>query len=162
MREIEELYLLYKDDIYRYLIYLTHDPDLSEDLLSETFVSAIRSIKSFQGRSTVKTWLFAIARNQWLQTLRKKQKTLEYNDLLEVHLSESMEDRLIDREVLERIKSLLDTKNQQTQTIVNMRIEGYSFAEIAEELGINESSARVVDFRTKKWIKKILEEEDLS
>lgn len=161
MREIEELYLLYKDDIYRYLLYLTQDPDLSDDLLSETFVNAISSIKGFKGKSSIKTWLFSIAKNQWFQRLRKKKIALSYNDLLEVYLSDSLEDRLIEREKLERIKALLKEKSIQVQRVVKMRIEGYSFAEIAEELNISESSARVIDFRAKKWIKSILEEEGL-
>lgn len=54
MRGIEDLYLLYKDDIYRYLLSLTHNPSLSEDLLSETFVNAISSISSFKGKSSIK------------------------------------------------------------------------------------------------------------
>lgn len=67
MEEIEKLYMDYKDDVYRYLVSLTKNPDLSEDLLSETFVSAISSISNFKGQSSVKTWLFSIARNMWLQ-----------------------------------------------------------------------------------------------
>ena len=88
MKSIEQLYKLYKDDVYRYLLSLTHNPTLSEDLLSETFVNAITSLDNFKGKSSVKTWLFAIARNLWLQKLRKDRPTLEYNDLLELYVSE--------------------------------------------------------------------------
>lgn len=42
-----------------------------------------------------------------------------------------------------------------------MRLEGYSFIEIADEVKISESSARVIDFRTKKWIKSVLEKEGI-
>lgn len=63
MKQIEKLHILYKQDIYIYLLSLTHNPDLSEDLLSETFVRAITSIGNFKGQSSVKTWLFSIARN---------------------------------------------------------------------------------------------------
>lgn len=162
MRGIEELYRLYKDDIYRYLVSLTHDPNLSEDLLSDTFVSAISSISKFKGQSSVKTWLFSIARNMWLQKLRKQKKTVEYNDLLKIYVSDSIEDKLIKKETIDRIRDLLKEKNDRTQNIVAMRVEGYSFKEIAKETGISESSARVIDFRTKKWIKSVLEEEGLS
>jgi len=72
VEEIEKLYMDYKDDVYRYLVSLTKNPDLSEDLLSETFVSAISSISNFKGQSSVKTWLFSIARNMWLQKIRKE------------------------------------------------------------------------------------------
>lgn len=161
MNQIEKLYKLYKDDIYRFLLSLTHDPSLSEDLLSETFVNAITSIGNFKGQSSIKTWLFSIARNLWLQKLRKARKTIEYNDLLELYVSETMDDRLITKEKAERIKILLSQKDKRTQKIVNMRIEGYSFSEISKEVNITESSARVIDFRIKKWIKSVLEKEEL-
>jgi len=159
MKEIEKLYKTYKDDIYRYLLSLTRDPSLAEDLLSDTFVNAIRSINSFKGQSSVKTWLFSIARNMWLQKLRREKNTTEYNDLLKLYISTSLEDRLIAKEKLRRIKELLEDKDERTQKIISMRIKGYSFAEIAEEVNIRENSARVIDFRTKKWIKEMLEKE---
>jgi RNA polymerase sigma-70 factor (ECF subfamily) len=161
VKEIESLYLLYKKDVYVYLFSLTHDPSLSEDLLSETFVNAISSIENFRGQSSIKTWLFSIARNMWLQSLRQKKQTVEYNDLLELYLSDSIEESLITKETVERIHKLLLEKDQRTQRIVNMRIEGYSFGEIANDLAISVSTARVIDFRTKKWMKGILEKEGL-
>lgn len=161
MKQIEELYILYKQDLYMYLLSLTHKPDLSEDLLSETFVKAISAIGNFKGQSSVKTWLFSIARNLWLQQLRKDKHTVEYNDLLKLYVSDSIEERLITAETSEKIMRLLSEKDESTRRIVNMRIEGYSFAEIAQKMNISESAARVINYRTKKWIKINLEKEGL-
>jgi RNA polymerase sigma factor (sigma-70 family) len=61
MKQIEKLYFTYKKDIYQYLLSITQNPALSEDLLSETFVRAIYSIGNFKENSSVKTWLFGIA-----------------------------------------------------------------------------------------------------
>ena len=69
---------------------------------------------------------------------------------------------MITKEIIIRIKDLLTEKARRTQEIVNMRIQGYSFGEIAQRVNINESSARVIDFRTKRWIKSVLEREGLS
>ncbi len=143
------------------MISLTHNETLSEDLLSETFVNAIRSIGNFKGESSIKTWLFSIARHLWLQSLRKEKPTVEYNDLLGLYVWESLEDKFIKTEIMGRILELLEEKDERTQTIVNMRIKGYSYSEIGKEVGISESSARVIDFRTKKWIKTSLEKEGL-
>lgn len=140
---------------------LTHNPNLSEDLLSETFVNAISSMGSFKGQSTVKTWLFSIARNLWFQKMRKEKYTVEYSDLLELYVSDGILEKLITEETVKKIENLLLEKDERTQKIINMRVEGYSFAEIAHEVNISESSARVIDFRTKKWIKAILEKEGL-
>ncbi|MCR1897543.1 RNA polymerase sigma factor [Irregularibacter muris] len=159
MKEIENLYLLYKDDIYRYLLSLTHHPLHAEDLLSETFVRAITSIENFKGHSSIKTWLCSIARNLWLQDLRTKKNLVEYNDLLGLYVGDSISENMITKEIATRIKNLLKEKDIRTQKIVQMRIEGYSFSEIAQRVNINENSARVIDFRTKKWIRNILEKE---
>ncbi len=161
MKQIEDLYRLYKQDVYMYLLSLTHNPTLSEDLLSDTFVNAIVSIANFKGHASVKTWLISIARNMWLQRLRKEKYTVEYNDLLELYVSEGLAEKLVTKETADRIKNLIVEKDSRTQKIVNMRVEGYSFSEIADMVGISESSARVIDFRTKKWIKAILKKEGL-
>jgi len=161
VKKIEEFYILYKQDVYKYLLSLTHNPNLSEDLLSETFVNAISSIENFRGESSVKTWLFSIARNLWLQRIRKEKHTVEYTDLLELYISDGIAEQLITKETAKKINVLLLEKDNKTQRIVNMRVEGYSFGEIAREVNISESSARVIDFRTRKWIKAVLEKEDL-
>jgi len=161
VKEIENLYLLYKTDVYLYLLSLTHNSGLSEELLSETFVNAIRSIGNFKGNSSVKTWLCSIARNLWFQRIRKEKHTVEYNDLLELYVSDGIVENLITKETVKRINNLLLKKDQRTQKIVNMRVEGYSFGEIAEKLNLSESSARVIDFRARKYIKESLEKEDV-
>ncbi|NMB08588.1 MAG: RNA polymerase sigma factor [Tissierellia bacterium] len=69
MKDIEKIYKLYKDNIFKYLISLTYNPSLSEDLLSETFIRAIKSIYRFKGDSNIKTWLFSIARYTWYDYL---------------------------------------------------------------------------------------------
>jgi RNA polymerase sigma factor (sigma-70 family) len=161
VKQIENFYITYKQDVYVYLLSLTHNPNLSEDLLSETFVNSISSIGNFRGQSSVKTWLFSIARNLWLQSIRKERHTVEYNDLLEIYVSNSIEEKLITKETVKRIKTLLLAKDERTQKIVNMRVEGYSYGEIAKEVNMSESSARVIDFRTKKYIKSNLEKEGM-
>lgn len=164
MKEIETLYLEYKQDVYRYLLSLTHDHYLSEDLLSETFVKAIYSIQTFKENSTIKTWLFGIARNLWLQSLRK-QKNKDKQDILLIQYfhdgKNSLEDNVITKQTISKIYSLLDLKDERTKTIFNMRINNFSYYEISHKLNISESSARVIDFRTKKWLKTELEKECL-
>ncbi|MEG1651612.1 MAG: RNA polymerase sigma factor, partial [Oscillospiraceae bacterium] len=65
---IRSLYEKYKRDVYTYLFGLTHNQADAEDLTSEVFVSAIKSLPNFQGKSEIKTWLFSIARYKWYET----------------------------------------------------------------------------------------------
>lgn len=161
MKQIEKLYFEYKQDIYNYLLSLTHNPTLSEDLLSETFVKAILSVGNFKGNSSIKTWLFGIARHLWLQNLRKDRPTVEYSDLIDVYVTDRTTDSVITKQIADRVYELLKTKEERTQEIISMRINGFSYYEISEKIGISENSARVIDFRTKKWLKSVLEREEL-
>jgi RNA polymerase sigma factor, sigma-70 family len=140
---------------------ITRNPTLAEDLLSETFVKAIYSIGSFKGNSSIKTWLFGIGRHLWLQNLRKDKSAVEYSELLELYVTDSIFELFNAKQVANRVRELLKTKDKQIQKIISMRIEGISYCEISAETGISENSARVIDFRTKKWLKTILKKEEL-
>lgn len=151
----------YKTDVYYYLISLTHDATLSEDLLSETFLKAIYCLPTFKNNSSIKTWLFGIARNLWLQHLRSLKPQVEYNDLLGLYVSETIEDQFMTKQATHRIAELLNSKEERTRKIIAMRVDGLSYSEISQKLAISESSARVIEFRTKKWLKSTLEQEGL-
>lgn len=161
MKEIEKLYQDYRSDLYHYLLGITHNPTLSEDLLSETFIKAIYSIGNFRGDSSLKTWLFSIARHLWLQNLRKDKPAVEYSDLLQLYVADDIAQNMMTRQITDRVGELLKTKNEQTRKIVSMRVNGISYYEISRQLDLSENSARVIDFRTKKWLKSILQREEL-
>lgn len=157
MIDIEYLYKEYSKDIFNHLFWLTRNPDLSEDLLQETFLHAIRNIHTFRGESSVKTWLYSIARHLWIGHLRKKKIITVDEDASYIIVAEDFEEALENKAIIERIFALVTTKDEKTRKIFFMRANGYSYHEISEKVSINENSARVIDFRTKKWIKETLE-----
>ena len=160
MKEMEQLYRRHKDELYRYLLALTGDREAAGDLLQETFLQAMLGIGRFRGESSVRTWLFAIARNLWLKSLRKKRETVQESDLLERYVLTSLEESADRRETLERIRLLVAEKDERTQSVFHMRVSGYSYAEIAQRLSISESSARVIEHRLRTWLKQQLEKEE--
>lgn len=158
---LEELFSNYYRDIYTYLYSLCRDASLSEELTSDVFLEVVKSIATFRGDADVKTWLFSIARHQWYRHLRRKKKEPDIElltNLLCVSGS-SPENRCLVRMVLQRFYELLDQEPERTRQIVLMRLEGYSFHEVGLRCGISESSARVIDFRAKAKLRKILEKE---
>lgn len=74
---VQFLYQKYKNDVYAYLISLTHDKTLSEDLTSETFLGAIKSLSKYKGEADIKTWIFSIARFKWYEYIRKNKLQFE-------------------------------------------------------------------------------------
>ncbi|MEG1407662.1 MAG: RNA polymerase sigma factor [Ruthenibacterium sp.] len=159
MFALEELYLKYRTDVYRYLLSLTHDVTRAEDLLSDTFLKALQSLSGFREQSSVKTWLFGIARNLWLQSMRKNHADASYDEEFTLYFEDSVAAHLQSKELLCRIKEILAEKDARTQKIVHLRMDGRSFAEIGILCGISEGSARVIDFRTKQTLKQTLEKE---
>lgn len=161
MNTIKTVYEDYKQDVFVYLVSITHNPTLSEDLVSETFLGAIKSLPRYEGKSDIKTWLFSIARHKWYEYLRKENATTSIDELTEYYLTDKGEpDQIVAKnEVAKRTVDLLSQEDTRTRAIVMMRIEGYSFYEIAKESGISEGSARVINFRAKKKLKEILTKE---
>lgn len=135
--ELEELYTLYRTDLYRYLCHLTHDPTEAEDILSETFLRAMRRLPTYRGDCAVKTWLFGIARNIWLESLRKRRPDVSADDLLENYLVEdTLTEHTDTRLQWQRICELLQQKDDRARRIMQLRAEGYTYAEIAVQLHI--------------------------
>ena len=159
MLGIEELYRRYRDDVYRYLAALTHDPTLAEDLLSETFLCAVQKAGTFRGQSSEKTWLFGIARNLWLQFLRKNRPTVEYNDLLGLYVEDRVGEAYDFRQLAGRVGELLDALPQRERTIVQLRAQGLPYEEIAARCGIRAGSARVIEYRVRQSLKETLRKE---
>ena len=161
MDSIELLYETYRLDVFRYLVGLTRDPDLAEDLLSETFVTALTALDGFRGDGSVKSWLLTIARNKWRDHLRKRSPVTDV-DLTELYIADPSpgpEKQAMDRETARRAMELLKQEDPRTQTVVKMRIEGYSYFEIGQKLNIREGSARVIDFRARNRLREKLMKE---
>lgn len=151
MKELlAELFDRYHQDVYTYLYSLCHDVSLAEDLTS-------------RGRSDIKTWMFSIARHQWYQHLRRKKRqipTESLHDLYDSHFT-GLQSPDLSGEVEQAVHELLSSESELTRRVFRMRLEGYSYYEIASEAGISESSARVVFFRVKTKLKQYLEKEGL-
>lgn len=69
---LTELYELYRLPLFRYLLHITADCGLAEELLQDTFVAAWKGAHRFEGRASARTWLLAIARRQAHNVLRQR------------------------------------------------------------------------------------------
>lgn len=58
-------------DVWRYVAYLSADPQSADDLTQETFLRALGSLQRFEGRSSARTWLLSIARRTVVDSLRR-------------------------------------------------------------------------------------------
>src|SRR5512138_2041483 len=70
--EFARLVEAYSDRIYRLALKILNDQQDAEDVLQETFIKALRSLPSFEGRSSLSTWLYRIAVNEALMSIRRR------------------------------------------------------------------------------------------
>lgn len=67
---------LYADELYRFALIKVSDNGLAQDLVQETFLSALQAKEQFRGESSEKTWLMAILKNKIIDHFRKTQKAV--------------------------------------------------------------------------------------
>lgn len=150
---IEDIYKAHSQTVYRYLLTLTHDAELSEELTQETFYQAIRSIERFDKSCKISTWLCAIAKNT-LQTYRRKHPITSELDELSTITNSTESDvmaRMNHIELLKKMHSLDET----TREVLYLRLFGdLSFREIGDILSKTENWARVTFYRGKEKLKK--------
>lgn len=157
-----ELYEKYKYDVANYLYFLTKDSEITQDLLQETFLKASLGILKFRSQSSVKTWLFSIARNCFIDWLRKKHDCEALDDdtlLASCAVSDSFESSV---ENFDTVKRLLEILDEKSKTAVIKRSCGYSFGEIAAAIDVSESSARVIYHRAIKKMRRFAEENNFT
>lgn len=160
---MEEIYKKYSKPVYRYLYSLTKDHELSEELMQETFCSAIKGIKNFRKECSVYSWLCEIAKNKWKNYLvkNKKAKIVQFDDnieklLIEDTLEECVFSKGENTELYKEMQSL-DTTSYE---VVHLRIYGeLPFKEIGKILNKSEVWARTTFYRAKVKLKERLKNE---
>ncbi len=143
----------FSSDIFATLYRITEDAEEAADLTQETFISAARSVAGFRGDSGLKTWLYRIAINHarnrkrwWFRRGRSKTISIDspigpseqtIGDTLDAG-SRSPEDEAIWRErQLSLRRALNELPEIFREAVVLCDIEGLSYDEIAEVLGIS-------------------------
>ncbi len=162
---------LYADPLYNLVLKLTGNEQEAEDALQETFMSAYKSIGSFEARSKLSTWLYRIAYNAALMRRRKKQPdtvsieepvTLDSGDIIprqffdwcclpERDLLSSESAQVMD----EAIQLLPDTLKE---VFVLRDLEGLSTQEAGEVLGLSEAAVKSRLHRARLFLREQLSE----
>lgn len=163
MRKIEEIYKDYYEIVYKYLFCLTHDKDLSEDLAQETFVKMIKNIDKFSGKSKLSSWLCEIAKNNWIDYLRKNKRQIEIingnkeDNEIERQSEQNIEDEFIEKEDKDKVYERINSLDEISKKVMYLRVQGdLSFKEIGDILGRTENWARVTFYRGKQKLKEDL------
>lgn len=143
---IERLYRTFETPVYNLARRLTRTPHDAEDILQETFLEVVRSIRSFRGDGSLAGWIRKVAASKALMRLRKSARAGE--DPLGEELGEGLA-ALAARDSLATTAERLDLEAALAQLSTTARavvwlhdVEGYSHGEIAELMGRTESFSK--------------------
>jgi RNA polymerase sigma factor (sigma-70 family) len=136
---LEQLYRRYRARLLAYLTPLTPDGATAEEVLQDTLLAIWRGAHSFQGRSTVKTWMYAIARRQTMSRLRRRSLTMVELDEQGAFHDRSLgpEDQALLALERQQLAALLGRLSRHhREALVLFFIDDLSYAEMAQVLQV--------------------------
>lgn len=149
MTDIGTLYTRHAPDVFRFALYLSGNRDEAADLTSETFVRAWASSEPIR-TATVKSYLFTITRNLYLNSLRRSRRQVP----LDEGLADSGPDPAVGAERSSQLAFALDALMRLPEldraALVLRAVEEMPYEEIARTLGISLSLAKVKIHRARR------------
>lgn len=120
--------------------------DAAEEVVQDTFVRAFSSLESFRGESSLRTWLFTIARRLVVDRRRARRRRRDVEDLDDVDAATEFTalDDMIAGEAEMKVKEAVRRLSPTQREVFLLRVnEGMSYRDIAETVGTTEGAARV-------------------
>ena len=164
MTEFENLYRTYFNDVFLYILRLSNNANIAEEITSETFYKAIQSVDGFRGDCDIRVWLCQIAKNSYYTYLKKIKKidSLEDVDLINISAQEeTVEEQLYRKSEAMQIQKILHDIPDPYKEVFMWRVfADLSFKQIGDIFHKSDNWACVTYHRARKIIKGRLEEID--
>ena len=164
MTDFERIYHTYFKDVYLYILRLSGNEHIAEEITSDTFFKAMRSVGSFRGDCDVRVWLCQIAKNCYYSYEKKSRKAerVDEDAIRDVpDPAPSVAEEMAKRDEIERIERVLHGIREPYKEVFMWRVYAeLSFKQIAGMFGKTENWACVTYHRARKMIKEGLEGED--
>ncbi len=155
----EKLYEEYYPQVYSYLLKLTHDSALADELTQETFFKVLAHIGEYRGQTKFYVWACSIAKNAYYDHLRKQKRFIKLQeDVLIDETIPSHEETAEDKDLCRAIIEKLHELDEPYREVFWMRaFAELSFKEIARIHGKSESWARVTYYRARLILREAIE-----
>ncbi|HYC86474.1 MAG TPA: RNA polymerase sigma factor, partial [Chryseosolibacter sp.] len=152
-----KIYRLYSKAMFNVGYRITGSEEDAEDALQDAFISAFRNLDSYRGDSSFGAWLKRIVINKAINVLRKKKHELipdnEDWDVADVEETSEYREEL----TIERVRQAIGKLPDGYRTVLSLYLlEGYDHQEIAEILGVTESTSKSQLNRAKNKLRELL------
>lgn len=122
--------------LYRLAFSWCHDPDMANDIVQDTLTKAYRKRSQLKDIKTLDAWLYKILANTWRDQYRSQKPTVSIDDITLIAKSGPGEEYERDR-IVTSVRSAIEKLNQEQRLVITLvDLEGLSYSEVAEILGI--------------------------
>lgn len=152
-----QLYKLYSRSMYNVGYRIVNNEEEAQDVLQEAFISAFRSLDHYRGDATFGSWLKRIVVNKAINVI-KRRKTERFPDDDRFDVPEEESDVEEFQFTVQQVRDAIEKLPDGYRSVLSLYLlEGYDHSEIAEILGISESTSKSQFNRSKKKLREILE-----
>ena len=156
--EFDQIYTTYFRDVYLYICKLSNSEHIAEEITSETFFKAMKSIDSFRGDCNIRVWLCQIAKNCYYSYIKKADRTECIDNVEIAEQGVSFEERLFRHDTAMQIQKILHDVPEPYKEVFMWRVYAdLSFKQIGQIFGKSENWACVTYHRARNKIKEKLE-----
>ena len=147
-QDIEVLYQMYREDVYRYVLLLCTCPADAEDIVQNTFIRAMNGLGGFRGGSQIKTWLLAIARREVYRFAAKHPPVAGLDQLPEAETAVCIEETVVNRQEGRKVLAYIEACPEPKRSLLAFRlVNGLPFTEVGQILGKTDTWCRVTFLR---------------
>lgn len=133
--EFENLVREYQSQVFRVLMRWVQNPEVAEDLSQETFVKVYNNLHTFEGRSSLRSWILQIAVNTMKNSLRKHNPQTTSLDKVRLAGLADPSVGLEDGELATLLADAVAALPEKQKVAVTLRVfEDFSFQEVAEAM----------------------------
>jgi RNA polymerase sigma factor (sigma-70 family) len=160
LEALGRLYRRWERPLFRYISQFTADRGVAEEILQDTLVAIWRSAATFEGRATVQTWCFGIARRQAHNRLRGRDVPLTGEDELTTieDAAPGPEDRALERaDADELARAMTQLAVIHREVLLLNFVSGLSYEEIALVIGVPEGTVKSRLSNARRALRRLLD-----
>ena len=151
MTEFEKLFNDNRELIFKYLMKMTQDTSLSDELTQETFFRAYMNYASLRNKEKASVWLCQIAKNTYFAWYNEHKKKDTFDYLETESDGKSIEEAFIQKELSQKALVCLHELEESYKEVFMLSVfGGFSLKDISLIFGKSESWARVTFYRAKQ------------